>query len=266
MKTTIIYLSVPFITALILLFSCANPSKYGSATSTNSSTTGQSTTGQSPITGFTPATTGTSETPAASQTPSGATPASCTQSDSSGEYGGVTCASGNNRDQHFRRFLTTGTLITGQEENLGDLGNIDCTPSNTGGVLFKMSVVVLGKNFNPAGNNPQLSISTGSSSTVNFHIIHKPATDFQRRKFGEQGVITFQLNAVSGSINGNRAILTFSDEKGSVVFDGRFDNTGWFQGSVNYQNTVNETANTQSYSGALGNFRIPTCKVFLLKP
>ena len=181
-----------------------------------------------------------------------------------GAWGGITCSSNSNRDQSFREFLSSGTLITGGRDNLGTLGEISCQPGNSGGVLFKITAPVDGK-FNPAGENPNLIVQS-SGTQLHFHVIHKPVNEGQQSAF--DGPITAQIQAVSGNVNGKRATLTFEDEKGSVTFDGNFD-VNWYQGTVQYNNNVKKCSSSDSNCnesdgsrGTLGQFRIPTCKVF----
>lgn len=210
--------------------------------------------------GFQPTNTSTPNPP-----PSGATAPGCDLSNQGGgDWGGVTCVSNSNRDQSFREFLSSGTLITGGRDNLGTLGEIDCQPNNEGGILFRIHAVV-GENFNPNGGNPNLQIqSTGTA--LYFHITHRPVNSGQESAFG--GPITAELRGVNGNINGNRATMAFEDEAGSVTLDGRFD-INWYEGTIQYQNRIRKCANSDShcresngYRGTLGQFRIPTCKVF----
>ena len=183
---------------------------------------------------------------------------------SGGDWGGITCVSNSKRDQSFRQFLSSGSLITGGRDNLGTLGEIDCQPSNGGGILFKISAVVNGK-FNPNGGNPQLVVQAQGTS-VHFHIAHRPVNEGQESVF--DGPITAEIRGVNGSINGKRATLTFEDDKGSVTFDGSFD-VNWYAGTVQYNNKVKKCKGSDSscreadgYRGTLGQFRVPTCKVF----
>ncbi len=181
-----------------------------------------------------------------------------------GDWGGITCASSSNRDQSFREFLSSGTLITGRTDNLGPLGEISCQPGNSGGVLFKITAPVNG-NFNPAGGNPDL-IMQSSGAQLHLHVIHKPVNEGQESVF--DGPITAQIQGVNGNVNGNTATLIFEDDKGSVTFKGNF-NVNWYQGTVRYDNNVKKCSsydsNCNKFAGAkgtLGQFRIPTCKVF----
>ena len=181
-----------------------------------------------------------------------------------GDWGGITCTGSSNRDQNFREFLSSGSLIIGAQDNLGTLGEIDCQPSNSGGILFRMTALVNGE-FNPTGGNPNLRVQA-TGTILNFHIAHKPVNPGQESAF--TGPITFELQGVNGSVNGSRATITFEDDKGSVTFDGSFD-MSWYEGTVQYNNKVKKCHHSDShcrehdaYRGTLGQFRIPTCKVF----
>lgn len=247
-----------FLTASFVFFNC-NQQRYpapGTPGGSNSSGGGG---------GFQPANP-TNPTPPSPNVPGGVQEApGCNLSNQSGgDWGGVTCVSNSNRDQSFREFLSSGTLITGGRDNLGTLGEIDCQPSNEGGILFRMYAVVNGS-FNPNGRNPNLVVqATGTS--VYFHIAHKPVNPQQESVFN--GPITAELRGTNGRINGERATLTFEDEAGSVTFDGRFD-INWYEGTVQYSNRVRKCSSSDSncresnaYRGTLGQFRVPTCKVF----
>ena len=218
-----------------------------------------------PNSGFQPANTSTSNPPP-SAPPAGTTEApGCDLSNQAGgDWGGITCASSSNRDQSFREFLSSGSLITGGTDNLGTVGEINCQPNNEGGILFKISAVVNGS-FKPGGGNPNLVVQA-TGTVAHFHIVHRPVNPGQESAFN--GPITAELRGVNGSVNNKRATMTFEDNNGSVTFDGTFD-SNWYAGTVQYQNKVRKCASSDSncrtidaHRGTLGQFRVPTCKVF----
>lgn len=67
--------------------------------------------------------------------------------------------------------------------------------------------------------------------------------------------------SASGTIQGNRAVITFSDSYGSLTFDGTFA-ADYFQGIVKFDNSVYYYGQSPGAAGVLGNFRVSTCGFF----
>ena len=116
------------------------------------------------------------------------------------KWGGVTCTSGGDRDQSFLDFLSNGTLIDNNS-----VGNISCTPSNSGGIIFKLRVTLNAPLKIGSDNN---LIMQPASSALEIRIMDS--------RVGEQvdgkqiPLIEATFQGVSGTINGNKADLQFS--------------------------------------------------------
>lgn len=179
-----------------------------------------------------------------------------------GKWGGVSCKSNTNRDQDFLGFLSNGTNISSTKS----IGDISCTPSNTGGVLFRMKVT-LNAPFNPTGqNNKGLTMQIGSSTLE--IIIHDSL-----KQYDPIGAV---FNGLSGEVTGNRAVLTFdypgaeiTTQKGKKFHSGRKQlkldgtfNSEIFSGTIYFENEKYWDNRTPGARGTLGNFKISTCSVF----
>lgn len=172
---------------------------------------------------------------------------SCT---STKEYaGGITCISGTNRDQNFLDFLS-------DKSNDKGIGDINCQPSESGGVLFNMKVT-LNAPFDPNGNNNNLTMQPGSS------ILKIGIYDTKAFNNTDQPII-IDLTGSNGQVNGNQANLTFIYNKDGVLktmtVKGTFD-TKTFYGNMSFENSVHQSGGRPT-SGSFGNFSIPTCVVF----
>ena len=179
-----------------------------------------------------------------------------------GKWGGVSCGSGSDKDEGFLNFLSNGTDITSDKS----IGTISCSPSNTGGILFRMKVV-LNAPFDPSGqNNDNLTMQIGSST---FEIvIHDSLTEHQP--------ISAIFEGLSGEVNGNTATLTF-DYAGKEIttksgkkfhsgrkqlkLEGTFD-AKIFSGTVYFENEKYWDGRTPGARGTLGQFKVSTCSVF----
>ena len=165
-----------------------------------------------------------------------------------GQWGGVTCNSGTNRDRSFLDFLS-------DKSNNKGVGNISCQPSNNGGVLVRMKVT-LNAPFNPNGNNNNLAMQIDSSH-LEIHIHDSKVNS---------GVPAFQIpfEGLSGEVNGNKATLNFIYNKNNVrktvTFQGTF-NADIFTGEMSFENSVHVSGGTPT-RGSFGSFKIATCSVF----
>lgn len=179
-----------------------------------------------------------------------------------GKWGGITCGSGSNKDEGFLNFLSNGTDITSSKS----IGTISCSPSNTGGVLFRMKVV-LNAPFDPNGqNNNNLTMQIGSSTFE--IIIHDSLQEHQP--------ISAIFKGLNGEVNGNKATLTFdypgteiTTKKGTKFHSGRkqlklegtFD-ASIFSGTIYFENEKYWDGRIPGAKGTLGQFKISTCSVF----
>jgi hypothetical protein len=179
-----------------------------------------------------------------------------------GKWGGVTCGSNSDKDEGFLNFLSNGTDITSDKS----IGTISCSPSNTGGILFRMKVV-LNAPFDPSGqNNNNLTMQIGSST---FEIvIHDSLKEHQP--------ISAIFEGLSGEIDGNTAKLDFiysgteiTTKKGNTFHSGRKQlklegtfNAEIFSGTVYFENEKYWDGRTPGAKGTLGQFKISTCSVF----
>ena len=166
------------------------------------------------------------------------------------EYaGGITCRSGTNRDRNFLDFLS-------DRSNDEGIGNINCQPSESGGVLFNMKVT-LNAPFDLNGNNNNLIMQPGSSllkigiyDTQAFSNTSKP--------------IIIEFQGSNGQVNGNKATLSFIYNKPGILktinVEGTFDANN-FYGTMSFKNSVHLSGGTPA-SGSFGSFSIPTCVVF----
>lgn len=69
------------------------------------------------------------------------------------------------------------------------------------------------------------------------------------------------FTAASGSVQGNRATIRFTDEYGSVTLDGTFSGQ-LFYGTFQYDNARTWDNKGTGAAGTIGNFRLPTCQFF----
>ena len=203
-------------------------------------------------------------TPTSYSTQIGGTPTHISNAQNSctgGKWGGVTCRSGNNRDDGFLGYLSNGTNINANSNTAGVL-SISCNPSNNGGVLFQLRVILNGP-FNPKGDNKTaLTMMPGLSKlelVVYDTVGTKTSTGTTIQPIGAV------FNGVSGTVTGNRANLKFSytGANGTKTIDlnGTF-NEAVFQGQMTFTNTQYWDGKTPGASGTLGDFKISTCTTF----
>jgi hypothetical protein len=69
------------------------------------------------------------------------------------------------------------------------------------------------------------------------------------------------FTAASGNVQGNRAVIRFTDEYGSVTLDGTFSGQ-LFYGTFQYDNARTWDNTGTGAAGTVGNFRLPTCQFF----
>ena len=183
-----------------------------------------------------------------------------TNSCSHGKWGGVTCSSGSNKDHNFLEYLSNGTDVNDKTDSVG---YINCQPSNSGGILFQMKVGLNGP-FDPNGKNTNLVMQIASSSLEMIIYDDKQG----------QAPLGAKFDGLQGQVNGNSANLKFiyTGQHGRKELDleGTFDNNV-FKGTIRFVNEKRLVPTrsgplkytTPGASGILGNFRIPTCHVFV---
>ncbi len=178
----------------------------------------------------------------------------------SGKWGGITCGSNSNKDDGFLNFLSNGTDITSEKS----IGDISCNPSNTGGILFRMKVV-LNASFDPGGENDNITMQPSSTLEI---IIHDSLKEYQP--------ISAVFEGLSGEVNGNNATLDFiysgteiTTKKGNKFHSGRKQlklegtfNAQTFEGTIYFENEKYWDGRTPGAKGTLGKFKIATCSVF----
>ena len=175
------------------------------------------------------------------------------------QWGGVTCASGSNRDQGFLDFLSSGTDVS---QNSPGVGNISCTPSNDDGFLIRLQVLMDGPlTFNPMQT---LNMQPQSSSLI-INVVDRPITRSLQTR-GRQP-ITYTVPGKQGTIRGNQAVLMFQDDSGEITLRGnvnRQEFTGSFE-FVNYKywnSSGRSSGPGQGAQGRAGTFRVSTCTSF----
>ena len=179
-----------------------------------------------------------------------------------GEWGGVTCTSSGDRDQSFLDFISNGTLIDNNS-----VGNISCTPSNSGGIIFKLRVTLNAPLKIGSDNNLTMQ---PASSALEMQIVDSRVGD--QVTGGQLEAIGFTLQGVSGTINGNRADLQFSYNGNNGWKKVRMEGTlegSLFKGRIHFENEKYCNFNpsnkgqcshtTPGRSGVLGNFTSPIC-------
>ena len=178
------------------------------------------------------------------------------------KWGGVTCTESNPTNPHqFLEYLSNGTDT---KNNSNSIGYINCQPSNNGGILFQMQVV-LNAQFDPNGNNNNLTMQIASSSLE--MIIYDD-------KSGHNPIGAL-FKGLSGEVNGSSARLTFDytgqHGRKQLTLNGQF-NSEVFEGEIHFENEKRAVApqnkrgqvtyTNDGAKGLLGKFRIPTCHVF----
>ncbi len=190
--------------------------------------------------------------PGNGSTPPGQSP---TSPSSCKEWGGVTCISGGNRDLNFLNFLSNGSLT--DSENVGD---ISCSPSDSGGILFKLKVAL----NSPLGANDITNMQPASSS-LEIQVMDSFAST------GEENPIGATFQGQGGTINNNKADLQFiyNSDNGwkKIRIEGTLE-SNLFKGRIHFENeklcsSKNPqgkcTHTTPGRTGVLGNFTSPIC-------
>ena len=231
-KKTIILLGT-----VLLLFSCAPPDNSGSS-STGGTTSGGVTGGLGPPPNH-----------------SSGISSNNNCNIQGGEWGGVTCLGGSNRDEGFLGFLSIG--IDTSNSNTKGVAGIDCQPSNNGGVVFRMKVA-LNAPFDPNGSNSNLAMQQGSSK------LEVVVSDISVIK-QNLSPLAATYNGLRGDVNGNQATLVFdrfhkTNGRQEVTFDGHFD-AEYYTGNVTFSNEKDWRGRSGA-SGTLGKFKIPVCPIF----
>jgi len=140
--------------------------------------------------------------------------------------------------------------------NPGEVGSISGYDSDTTGVRFQGTIKVdASGNVVPA--QTKLYIKVYDSYVLN------GALDSNGQKYSPIP-ISFDGKAgqnVTGQINLQTGVgsIVFSDQYGSIRFDGQYDNSGLFRGTVSYSNTVTVVQGQAPSSGILGQFYIARC-------
>ncbi len=178
------------------------------------------------------------------------------------KWGGVTCLSGQNRDENFLGYLSNGSSKDG-------IGSINCNPSNDSGVLINMTVALNGP-FDPAGNNSNLTVQIGSSQ-LEIAVFDSWIGDLRETGKGkgknttEITPIYAKFQALSGEVDGNRVHLHFiyrgNNGQKDIRIEGTFD-PNIFSGKISFHNEQLFNGSMPGASGPLGNFKIATCSVF----
>ena len=176
----------------------------------------------------------------------------------SNEWGGVTCISGTSTYRGFTGFISDDTTSSPYEEGIL---TINCQPSNTRGVLFKANVV-LNADFDVGGDNQDLVMQI-HTSTLTITVFESIAEVYESGNSDPS--FTYELEGLSGVVNGNEADLTFIRNDGTyglkeVRLKGTFD-ADFFEGKITYENTKKKGGGSPA-SGTLGTFKISTCSVF----
>ena len=179
------------------------------------------------------------------------------------KWGGVTCVTTQwaHNPPEFLEYISNGTDSKSQTSSIG---RISCKPSNNGGILFQMKVVLSGAFDLNGNNNTNLVMQQGSS------FLEMVIYD------GKPNNIGAKFKGLNGEVNGNKARLVFDytgdHGRKELTIEGTFDSQV-FTGTVHFQNEKRIVTAPKTYTGPaeyttpgakglLGNFRIPTCHVF----
>jgi len=140
--------------------------------------------------------------------------------------------------------------------NPSEVGSISNLDNDSTGVRFQ-GTVKLDQNGNVVSSQSKLYIKVYDSYILNGQL------DSSGQKYSPIPISFENKNGqtVSGNINlqtGAGAII-FRDQYGDIRFDGQFDNSGLFKGTVSYTNTVTVVQGQAPSSGILGQFYIARC-------
>jgi hypothetical protein len=129
------------------------------------------------------------------------------------------------------------------------LGQVSANPADTNtGIRFGGGIYTVNGGFNP--NNNQTAFDTEHSQLI-YAIWNSNDINSGTRWF---------VPLTSAQVSSSRAVLTFSDDMGSVTLDGTISNQD-FYGSVSFIHRQTYDGNP-GYSGPLGYFYIQTCSFF----
>jgi hypothetical protein len=137
------------------------------------------------------------------------------------------------------------------------LGFVSTTASGGTGAYLGGRVELQTGVLNAAGSQVA-NIRTDSKLLVEIHDEYTDRLDASGQKVMP---LWRAFTGASGNVQGNRAVIRFTDEYGTVTLDGTFSGQ-MFYGTFQYDNsrTYNNTGTTAA--GTIGNFRLPTCQFF----
>jgi hypothetical protein len=107
-------------------------------------------------------------------------------------------------------------------------------------------------------SNPQTNVRTDSKLLVAIYDEFTGRPDASGKTVEP---ISRYLTQASGYVQGNRAILKFTDSLGSIEIDGTF-NSNTFEGTVSYDNVRRHDGQGEGAAGNLGWIQVPTCQFF----
>ncbi|MDE0119172.1 MAG: hypothetical protein OXM55_04095 [Bdellovibrionales bacterium] len=177
------------------------------------------------------------------------------------EWGGVTCTSGGNRDPQFLNFLSSGSLTTPKS-----IGDISCSPSDSGGIIFKLRVA-LNSPLQTKSDHPHQMQPASSSFEIQIMDSHVET----QINGPELKPISVTFQGTGGTINNNKADLQFRYNSNNGWKEIRMEGTvegNLFKGKILFENEKFCSSQhssgqcvhtTPGRSGVLGNFTSPIC-------
>ena len=169
------------------------------------------------------------------------------------DWGGISCQG--NSDEGFKNFLTSGTIVDQNSEDLG-YKKVECQPGNNKGIIFHLSLD-FGGNATVDLNGDNQNLTLGRNSTMRIRVVDRQP-------------LNIELQVANGEINGNQAKFEFTDEYGSIILEGTFDSQ-FFTGQVEFKNErelvdIKENQEKEyiypGREGILGDFKISSCSAF----
>ncbi len=134
-----------------------------------------------------------------------------------------------------------------------DVGTVSATLQNNTGVFMGGNIIFTSGNLSTMQSSAQIA----TSSAILIQVID--SYDAQ----GAPQLHPVELPAISGTVNGTSAVMTFGDSFGTVTLTGNFT-TSYFTGTVQYSNTLQYDGSPNPNPGTfpMGQFQVPTCQFF----
>jgi hypothetical protein len=135
------------------------------------------------------------------------------------------------------------------------LGQVSATMQNGTGVLMGGRVNLASGTLRSAGTGQQSTINPNSVAYVAVYDGTKDTNGAALPPIGRY------FSNGAGTISGNYATLTFTDDYGTIRLEGQFDTTK-FVGTFSYENQRRFDGTNPGAAGTMGTFQLPTCQFF----